>query len=1214
MRPSFVLLAFLLGFASAVTESYNGQYADNCPSLCAHAGPSPANWTNNHHVRNLESCDQTVLFGLNIHNSVTDPNTILTIRACVASHGQTYEAAASPDVPQQPSQHNLVVAESCGAKVVKTAFTPQVGPSTLSKASSPAPQSTHVAEATRQLALFVDKSAECGTTILFAKHKSAVVGVYSGAQITKHAVRGFLDSFAEKQTSTVQICQPASAALTVGVASAGFVDLAAAQVAIKDWNNGLCLDETIPATPVSMDVLVSTVDNSFNAPTNTTTISHGNMTARGKPQALLPRGECRTEEVHGGDSCASLASRCGISGNDLSKYNPQKNLCSTLKPKQYVCCNAGTLPDFRPRPQPDGTCNTYKVSDNDNCSDVADAHYLTQQDIEDFNKDTWGWAGCAHLQSGQLICLSEGTPPMPSPVQGATCGPQVPGTEKPSNGTALADLNPCPLNACCDAWGFCGTTVDFCTKSPADTGAPGTAKPGTNGCISNCGMEIVNNGKAPDQLKTIGYFEAFDQTRVCLRMSVKEIPANKYSHIHFAFATVTSSFDVDISDVEYEFSRFVKMSGFKKILTFGGWAFSTEADTFQRFRDATKKEHRETFVNNLVSFMNRKNLDGFDFDWEYPGAPDIPDITPGSPEEGDNYLAFLQLLRSKLPSEKSLSLAVPASYWYLKQYPVKDIAKYVDYFIYMTYDLHGQWDVDNKSSMPGCPAGNCLRSHINKTETHDAMVMITKAGVEARQLVIGITSYARSFRMTDASCSGPFCTFAGDKRHSMAYAGPCTTTGGYISNAELNDIIKNPGNYSIVKSYIDKDSDSNILMYGNPGAVDWAAYMDSDLKTNRINWIKGLNFGDSLDSGCVHLFALDILYSQLLDSLSLFQANSEGYDDKFGWYEKWTKEQIQPRIDTFMKLGDGKGLKYFDCYWAYTDGKEKKDSCLGMPHIWDVNAGWSIRYDLVDKKGFFDALAAETGIDESWVAFGETSDYTCADPGDPRPGTGGLPCRKLFQKKLNYPQKGSDDKVHVGNPKKLIEASLGNVTALRTSLLSSYLSVGLSFYDDGPNDTSATDAVVAYSMPILQLTEAINSMKDIKEIGEDAKEQAKKDLIFKILTIVFMVIPFVGEALGPLIGSAASVARIALLIGEAGNGALTVADIIEDPSSAPFAVLGLIAGVGGGSGKLSKAEALAEASKARGLLKGSDLAKFPQRFRDQDALVQKVVKSLCARS
>ncbi|KAE8404906.1 hypothetical protein BDV37DRAFT_293585 [Aspergillus pseudonomiae] len=1258
MRLTFVFLASLLDFAFAVTESYNGQYADNCPSLCADAGPSPANWTNIHHLRNLESCDQTVLFGLNIHNSVADPNTILTIRACVASQGQTYEAAASPDVPQQPSQHNLIVAESCGAKAVKTTFTPQAGPSTLTRASGAAPQSAHVAEATRQLAQFVDKSAECGATILFAKHRSAVVGLYSGAQITKHAARDFLDSFPERQTSALQICQPAGAAMTVGVVSAGFVDLAAAQDAIKAWNNGLCLDGTIATTSVSMDVLVSTVDTSFKVITsNTTKVSYGNITTRGEPRELLPRGECRTEEVHGGDSCASLASRCGISGDDLSKYNPQKDLCSTLKPKQHVCCNAGTMPDFRPQPQPDGTCNTYKVNDNDGCSDVAQAHYLEQQDLEDFNKNTWGWAGCAHLQSGQLICLSKGTPPMPSPVQGATCGPQVPGTEKPSNGTALADLNPCPLNACCDVWGFCGTTVDFCTKSPADTGAPGTAKPGTNGCISNCGMDIVNNDRAPDQLRTIGYFEAFDQLRACLRMSASEIPADKYTHIHFAFGTVTSNFDIDIPDVYYEFSKFMKTSGFKKILSFGGWAFSTDAGTFQRFRDATKKEYRDTFVNNLVNFMSSQNLDGFDFDWEYPGAPDIPDVPPGSPEDANNYLGFLQLLRSKLPSEKSISVAIPSSYWYLKQYPIKEMAKYVDYFIYMTYDLHGQWDVDSKSSMPGCEAGNCLRSHVNKTETHNSMVMITKAGVEARQVVIGVTSYARSFRMTDESCSGPLCTYAGAKYQSAAYAAPCTTTAGYISNAELNDIINHPGNYSIVKSYIDKDSDSNILMYGNPGAVDWAAYMDGDLKANRVNWIKGLNFGgssdwaidlqnysnnengddsededgaddesgddtltclpdqnpgtldgladkaDSLDPGC------------LLDSLSLFQTNSEGYDDKFGWYEKWTKEQIQPRIDDFMKFGEGKGLKYFDCYWAYTGGKETKDSCFGMPHIWDISAGWSIRYDLVDKKGFFDALAAETGIDESWVTFGDiTSDWICADPGDIRPGAvGGLPCRKLFRKRLNYPQKGSDDDIHVGNPKKLIEASMGNVTALRTSLLSSYLSVGLSFYDDGPNDTSATDAVVAYSMPVLQLAEAISSMKDIKEIGENAEKQAKKDLIFKILTIVFMVIPFVGEALGPLIGSAASIARIALLIGEAGNGALTVAEIIEDPTSAPFAVLGLIAGVGAGPGKLSKAEALAEASKARGLLKASDLAKFPQRFRDNDALVQKIVKSLCAR-
>jgi chitinase len=67
-------------------------------------------------------------------------------------------------------------------------------------------------------------------------------------------------------------------------------------------------------------------------------------------------------------------------------------------------------------------------------------------------------------------------------------------------------------------------------------------------------------------------------------------------------------------------------------------------------------------------------------------------IPAGSPEDGANYLAFLQLVRSKLPQGKSLSIATPASYWYLKGFPIGEIATVLDYIVYMTYDLHGQWD------------------------------------------------------------------------------------------------------------------------------------------------------------------------------------------------------------------------------------------------------------------------------------------------------------------------------------------------------------------------------------------------------------------------------------------------------------------------------------------------------------------------------------------
>lgn len=185
-------------------------------------------------------------------------------------------------------------------------------------------------------------------------------------------------------------------------------------------------------------------------------------------------------------------------------------------------------------------------------------------------------------------------------------------------------------------------------------------------------------------------------------------------------------------------------------------------------------------------------------------------------------------------------------------------------------------DVGNSAAIPGCKTGNCLRSHINKTETHEAMVMITKAGVEARQIVIGVSSYGRSFRMRDGSCSGPECTYTGDKSHSMAYSAPCTATPGYIANVEIDDVISTHGNYSIVQSYVDRDSDSNILMYGNPGTVDWVAYMAGDLKASRIHWIESLNFGGSSD------WAIDLQNHTHSDSDGDGDNGDEDEDDSDG--------------------------------------------------------------------------------------------------------------------------------------------------------------------------------------------------------------------------------------------------------------------------------------------------------------------------------------------
>lgn len=65
-------------------------------------------------------------------------------------------------------------------------------------------------------------------------------------------------------------------------------------------------------------------------------------------------------------------------------------------------------------------------------------------------------------------------------------------------------------------------------------------------------------------------------------------------------------------------------------------------------------------------------------------APDIlvGGVPIGQPGDGVAYLRFLTVLKSKLPS-KSVSIAAPASYWYLKAFPISRIAAVVDYIVYM---------------------------------------------------------------------------------------------------------------------------------------------------------------------------------------------------------------------------------------------------------------------------------------------------------------------------------------------------------------------------------------------------------------------------------------------------------------------------------------------------------------------------------------------------
>lgn len=106
-------------------------------------------------------------------------------------------------------------------------------------------------------------------------------------------------------------------------------------------------------------------------------------------------------------------------------------------------------------------------------------------------------------------------------------------------------------------------------------------------------------------------------------MWVDQIDTSQYTHVHFAFANITrGDYKPEITEpwALRQFQYFKQMTGVKKIISFGGWDFSTAPGSYSILREAVLPANREKFKNNLIAFMNEHNLDGIDLDWEYPGV------------------------------------------------------------------------------------------------------------------------------------------------------------------------------------------------------------------------------------------------------------------------------------------------------------------------------------------------------------------------------------------------------------------------------------------------------------------------------------------------------------------------------------------------------------------------------------------------------------------
>ncbi|KAI3380099.1 hypothetical protein SNEBB_010671 [Seison nebaliae] len=191
----------------------------------------------------------------------------------------------------------------------------------------------------------------------------------------------------------------------------------------------------------------------------------------------------------------------------------------------------------------------------------------------------------------------------------------------------------------------------------------------------------------------------------------------------------------------------------KLLCAVGGWTFGVKPMV-----DMLKSEEsRSKFAKHSVKWLRNLGFDGLDLDFEYPGT-NYPKYNRYSPPQDKHRFTLLckqikEEFEKELTSKRKLLLTVAVGCRKIdieRGYEIKELAKYIDYFNLMSYDLRGGFD-SSAGHHSALYAGN--HEHGNdRTYNIDWVIKhFTTNGAPNKKLVFGLPTYAKSFRCTTST-------------------------------------------------------------------------------------------------------------------------------------------------------------------------------------------------------------------------------------------------------------------------------------------------------------------------------------------------------------------------------------------------------------------------------------------------------------------------------
>ncbi|MFF2154688.1 glycosyl hydrolase family 18 protein [Paenibacillus chitinolyticus] len=275
--------------------------------------------------------------------------------------------------------------------------------------------------------------------------------------------------------------------------------------------------------------------------------------------------------------------------------------------------------------------------------------------------------------------------------------------------------------------------------------------------------------------------------------AVNTVPANKLTHIFYAFADVANNgvSGGDTSQIAQLVTLKQKNPDLKVLISVGGWGRS---DGFTSA--ASTDANRTAFANSALQYIRANKLDGIDLDWEYPTTADK-----------QNYTLFLKKLREVLDAGSAadgrtgnkkyeITAAMGASEYGVQGIDLGGVHPYFTFINIMTYDMQVGANTHHT---------NLYTSSLNSSYSVDNAVKLYKGrGVPSEKIVIGGAFYSHG---------------AGDYTYDELKASYINKNGW---TRQWDDVAKAP--------YLTKGS-------------SMLSYDDAESLTQKVNYLKSNNLG-----------------------------------------------------------------------------------------------------------------------------------------------------------------------------------------------------------------------------------------------------------------------------------------------------------------------------------------------------------------------------------